>query len=99
MTLADVSLAMQDEKGPKEGLSKLSMHYIDNAFSDVPLSDKEHGIFGCVPAEMLHVLGTGILKYLFESVSDLIGPNDSKKGERHVGCLVFLTCARCCKAE
>ena len=31
---------------------------------------------------MLHVLGTGILKYLFESVSDLIGPNDSKKKEK-----------------
>ena len=37
------------------------------------LSDFIHGILGVVPAEMLHVSGTGLLKYIFKCLCNLIG--------------------------
>jgi hypothetical protein len=52
---------------------------IVNAFDDVPLSGVKHGLVGCVPTEILHVSGTGLLKYIFVGLCDLIG---SEKTER-----------------
>ena len=49
---------------------------------DVPISDQVHGIFGVTMSEMLHVMGNGIAKYMFQSVHDIIGLKDSKKKEK-----------------
>ena len=48
------------------------MHAFDNAFDKTPFADQVHGIFGCVPAEMLHVTGNGIMKYQLEIVKQII---------------------------
>ena len=45
----------------------------------MPLSDNVHGLLGIVPAEMLHISGTGLLKYLFKSLCELIGTENSNK--------------------
>ncbi len=52
------------------------------AFDDVPLSNVQHRLMGCIPAEMLHESGTGLLKYIFVSLCDLIGSEKNKKKER-----------------
>jgi len=49
-----------------------SLHAFDNAFDNTPFADQVHGIFGCVPAEMLHVTGNGIMKYQLEVVKQII---------------------------
>ncbi len=54
------------------GLAKLSKKAIKNAFDNVPFRDLTYGLLGSVPAEMLHVGGTGILKYIFEYLDNLI---------------------------
>ena len=61
------------------GLDSYSKHHIDNAFIDVPISDQVHGIFGVTMSEMLHVMGNGLAKYMFQCVHDIIGPKDQKK--------------------
>ncbi len=60
-------------------LKNLCQKNIVNAFYDVPLSDVEHGLMGCIPTEMLHVSGTGLLKYIFVSLCDLIGSEKKQK--------------------
>lgn len=74
VTLADIEEARKSE----DGLTLISKKNIRNAFDNVPLSDTIHGIFGAVPAEMLHVSGTGLLKYMFKCFCNLIG-SDKKK--------------------
>ena len=46
-----------------------------------PSADQVRGIFGCVPAEILHVTGNGIMKYQIEIVKQIIesGSNKTKK--------------------
>ena len=78
VTIDDVEQA----RSTPNGLSKMSMHEIVNAFTDVPLSDLIHGIFGILPGKALHVLGQGIIKYMFRSITNLLGPGDSKKTEK-----------------
>ena len=82
LTLEDVAKAMQEGR-----LHKLSMHDIKSAFANVPMSDIIRGIFGIVPAEMLHVLRTGIIKYILKAIVQLVGPNESKKKRRT--CLIL----------
>jgi hypothetical protein len=55
---------------------------IVNAFDELPLSNVKHGLMGCIPAEMLHVSGTGLLKYIFVSLCDWMGSEKNKKKER-----------------
>ncbi len=38
---------------------------ISNAFENVPFGDLKYGLLGSVPAEMLHVSGTGLHKHMF----------------------------------
>ena len=78
ITLEDVSNA-KDTPG---GLEKLSVHDIKNAFSGVPISDTKRGIFGICPAETLHVLGNGVIKYQFACNVNLIGPGESRKKQK-----------------
>ena len=66
----------------KNGLASYSKHHIDNAFIDVPISDQVHGIFGVTLSEMLHVMGNGLSKYMFQSVHDTIGANDQKRKKK-----------------
>jgi hypothetical protein len=45
---------------------------ISNAFENVPFGDLKYGLLGSVPAEMLHVTGTGLLKHMFGCLDNLI---------------------------
>ena len=55
---------------------------VTNAFENVPLGDDVYGLQGCVPAEMLHVSGTGLLKYMFGCLEGLISLTQSRKKDR-----------------
>jgi hypothetical protein len=61
------------------GLNALSKKAITNAFDGVPFGDLIYGLLGSVPAEMLHVGGTGILKYIFEYSANLIAGDKDKE--------------------
>jgi hypothetical protein len=50
-----------------------------NAFENVPFGDLKYGLLGSVPAEMLHVSDTGLLKHMFGHLDNLIGGTNSKK--------------------
>ncbi len=52
---------------------------IKHAFDNVPFKDLTYGLLGSVPAEMLHVGGTGILKYIFEYLENLIAGDIDKE--------------------
>jgi hypothetical protein len=52
---------------------------IKNAFENVPFGNLTYGLLGSVPAEMLHVGGTGILKYIFEYLENLIAGDIDKE--------------------
>ena len=52
---------------------------ISNAFENVPFGDLKYGLLGSVPAEMLHVSGTGLPKHMFGCLDYLIGGPNSKK--------------------
>ena len=78
ITIADI----KRESQTPDGLANLSKKKIQNAFDGVPLSDNVHGLLGIVPAEMLHISGTGLLKYLFKSLCELIGTENSNKKEK-----------------
>jgi hypothetical protein len=57
---------------------------ISNAFVNVPFGDLKYGLLGSVPAEMLHVSGTGLPKHIFGCLDDLVGgPNSKKKIRNH----------------
>jgi hypothetical protein len=64
-------------------LKEYSIHDINNAFDDVPFGDRQHGIFGCIPAEMLHVSGNGIMKYQLEIVNSIVGYGKNSKNKLH----------------
>ncbi len=48
-------------------------------FDNVPFGDLTYGLLGSVPAEMLHIGGTGILKYIFEYLDNLIAGDINKE--------------------
>jgi len=78
ITLSDFNEAKQSNK-----LADLSLHDIDNAFHDIPFGDLVHGIFGCVPAEMLHVSGNGIMQYQLDVVNEIISSGKNKQKNLH----------------
>jgi hypothetical protein len=45
---------------------KFMQKNISNAFENVPFGDLKYGLLGSVPAEMLHVSGTSLLKHMFD---------------------------------
>jgi hypothetical protein len=56
-----------------------------NAFENVPFGDLKYGLLGSVPAEILHVSGTGLLKHMFSCLDNLIGdPHLKKKIRNHL---------------
>jgi hypothetical protein len=62
-----------------KGLALLSKKAIKNAFDNVWFWDQTYGLLGSVPAEVLHVNGTGILKYIFEYLENLIAGDIDKE--------------------
>ena len=77
-TVQDVETARKS----KGGMRSISKYDIVSCFEGVPLANMIYGIYFSVPTEMLHVNGTGLLKYMFIAATDLIGPNESKKKEK-----------------
>ncbi len=70
---------IRDTRKTPNGLASLSKKAIKNAFDNVWFGDQTYGLLGSVPAEMLHVGGTGILKYIFEYLDNLIAGDIDKK--------------------
>jgi hypothetical protein len=64
----------------EDGLTNLCKKDISNDFENVPFGNLKCGLLGSVPAEMLHVSGTGLFKHMFGCLNYLIGgPNLKKK--------------------
>ena len=63
-------------------MKAISKHNVELAFNhcDVPLSDTIHGVYKMMPPDILHIIAEGISKYIFESMSNLIGV--TKAGQR-----------------
>jgi hypothetical protein len=58
---------------------------ISNALKNVPFSDLKYELLEFVPAEMLHVSGTCLLKHMFGCHDNLIeGLNSKKKIRNHL---------------
>jgi hypothetical protein len=73
---------LQQARLTEDGLKNLRKKNFNSAFDNVPLSDNLHGLLGCTPSEMLHVSGTGLLKYMLESLVALISLTRSSKQDR-----------------
>jgi hypothetical protein len=74
ITLSDFNEAKQGNK-----LADFSLHDIDNAFEHIPFGDLKHGIFGCVPAKLLHVSGNSIMQYQLDVVNEIISSGKNKR--------------------
>ena len=67
----------------KEGLTNLkvmSQYDINNALTDkyMPLLDNCHGPHGMMPPELLHTSGSGLIKYMFESLRAQLGSGKNR---------------------
>ena len=78
-TIDDMCEAKQVKRNNlTEGLAlmnSMSWYNIKNALlcKHLPLSELEHGPYGMTPPELLHVSGQGLIKYMFDSLSNQIG--------------------------
>jgi hypothetical protein len=70
---------LQQARLTEDGLKNLCKKNFISAFDNAPLSDNVYGLLGCTPSEMLHVSGTGLLKYMFECLVELISLTRSRK--------------------
>ncbi len=73
------SEALKQARLTEDGLTTLCKKNISNAFENVPFGDLKYGILGYVPAKMLHVSRTGLLKHMFGCLDKVIGGPTSKK--------------------
>jgi hypothetical protein len=79
ITLADICEGRRqkrtDEDSGKQYFKSVSRYDIKNALleKDLPLSDNTHGPFGMIPTELLHTSGSGLIMYMFESLSTQLG--------------------------
>jgi hypothetical protein len=73
---------LQQARLTEDGLKMFCKKYVISAFDNVPLGDNVYGLLGCTPSEMLHVSGTGFLKYMFECLVMLISLTQSRKRDR-----------------
>ena len=78
-----ITLSEFNEAKERNKLADLSLHNIDNAFYNLPFGDLVHGIFGCVPAEMLHVSGNGIMQYQLDVINEIISSGKNKRRNLH----------------
>ncbi len=79
-----ITLAEYYQYKEQQMLHHLSLHDIDNSFIELPFGDLVHGVFGCVPAEMLHVSGNGIMQYMLGVVHDVISSGNNKQLNLHL---------------
>jgi hypothetical protein len=56
---------------------------ISNTFENVPFGDLKYGLLESVPAELLHISGSGLLKHMFGCLDNLIGGQNLKKKSRN----------------
>ena len=66
-----------------DNLNELSLHAINNVFDDTPFGDRVHGIFGSVPAEMLHIRENRIMKYQLDIINLIVGSGEHQKRKLH----------------
>ena len=66
-------LKIRNEKDGDMAFRNISRYDIDNAFTDLPLSDIVHGLNGLFPPELLHTSAAGMIVYMFESLRFHIG--------------------------
>ena len=71
--------ALEDAEGDKKQLSLLGKKKIKSCFDGIPLGDDIYGIMGITPPEMLHVAGTGIFKYMFSCITNILHQKTTKK--------------------
>ena len=72
-----------DTRGSQELLRQLSQRYrIENAFYNLPMSDRHRGIFGCTPWETLHVFDQGIFMYITEAFHDIFGEKTAGRADK-----------------
>ncbi len=76
-------MAEYDEAKEADTLQEYSLHSLDNAFCNTRFLDLKHGIFGCVPAEMLHVSSNGIMKYQMDIINNIVESGHNKKHKLH----------------
>jgi hypothetical protein len=76
---------LKQARSTENGLTNLRKKSISNAFENAPFDDLKYGLLGSVPAEMLHVSCTGLLKHMFGCLDYLIGgPNLKIKIRNHL---------------
>ena len=69
--------------GKEDSLRLLSQRYnVKNALYRLPFADRIMGVHGCTPWETLHVIDQGLLKYIVESIHDIIGEKDAGKTDK-----------------
>jgi len=79
------SLAIVEEaRKSSGGLASISMHNVRSAFDGVPFADLENGIYGSVPSEDVHTMGTGVVQRCITSAVMIIGPKETKKKEKEL---------------
>ncbi len=68
-------LKRENEKEVLMNLKLMSRYNINNALTDkyMPLSDNCHGPYGMMPPELLHTSGSGLIKYMSESLRAQFG--------------------------
>ena len=66
-------LKIRNEKDGEMAFRNISRYDIENAFTDLPLSDILHGLNGLFPPELLHTSAAGLIIYMFESLRVHIG--------------------------
>jgi hypothetical protein len=68
-----VSMQDMSEIANDEDLAKtISKHVIDNVFAYLPFSDPYQGKISMSPQEMLHMMGSGMHKYLTFGIKDVV---------------------------
>ncbi len=86
-----------------DGLKNLCKKNISNAFENVPFADLVYGLLGSVPAEMLHVSGTVLLKHMFGCLGGLIGRAKSRNRDKEsfddLHCCVVISLERQSKRD
>ncbi len=68
-------IKLSDEKQTQLHFKQILRYDIVNALTDesLPLSDDIHGPYRMTPPELLHMSGSGIISYMFESLRVQIG--------------------------
>ena len=66
-------LKIRNVKDGEMAFRNISRYDIENAFTDLPLSDILHGLTGLFPPELLQTSAAGFISYMSESLRVHIG--------------------------